>query len=200
MISICIPVHEMKHGDFFLKRALKSIEEQTYKDYEVVITNEGKMAENTNRAIKKAKGDIIKVLFMDDYLAHGGTLQVIADNFKTGWLATGCKHDDGRAVYNPHLPIWNDLIYIGENTIGSPSVIAFENKKPLLFDEKLSWMIDCEYYMRMYEKYGLPTLVDDYGIIIGIGDHQTSYLMSEEDKAKEQMYAIHKYEKRNLQD
>ena len=69
MISICIPYYpQMKNADFFMKRCLDSIEKQTYKDYEIVITDQGKMAENTNTAIKQAKGEIIKILFMDDYL------------------------------------------------------------------------------------------------------------------------------------
>ena len=186
----------MLNGKFFLDRCLNSISKQTFKDYEVVISSSGKMAKNTNTAIKEAKGDIIKVLFMDDYLNHENSLKILAENFKGGWLATGCIHDDGRSRYNPHKPIWNDLIYAGQNTIGSPSVIAFENTKPLLFDEKLSWMIDCEYYTRMYDKYGLPTLLDDLSIAIGIGSHQTSYQMSEKEKIDEQMYAMHKYAKR----
>lgn len=194
-VSICIPVHEMANGDFFLQRLMNSIASQTFKDYEVVVSAEGKMAKNTNRTIKAATGEIIKILFMDDYFAHPQSLQVIVDNFQGGWLATGCKHDDGQKIYNPHKPAWNHLIYAGENTIGSPSVVAFENKKPLLFDEKLSWMIDCEYYMRMYERYGLPTLIDDMNVIMGIGSHQTSYIMSEKEKVDEQMYAINKYEK-----
>ena len=98
MISVCIPIHNMKNKDFFLKRALDSIKKQTYKDYEIVITEDGKMAENTNSAIKKAKGDIIKILYMDDYLISEDALQHIADNLKDGWLATGCVHDDGTNI------------------------------------------------------------------------------------------------------
>src|ERR1700740_3538057 len=110
MISIAIPVHNMDKKDFFLKRCLDSIRMQTYQDYEIVITEHGKMAENTNEAIKRSKGDLIKILYMDDYLAHKDSLQRIVDAFKGNWLATGCIHDSnhGSELFNPHYPTYND--------------------------------------------------------------------------------------------
>lgn len=197
VISVCIPTHNMDNGDFFLKRCLDSLKTQEYKNFEVIITADGKMAENTNSAIKKAKGDIIKILFMDDYLAHDGALKEVAENFKGGWLATGCSHDDGERVYNPHVPKWNKLIHLGNNTIGSPSVIAFENKDPVLFDEKLSWMIDCDWYKRLFDKYGKPTLIDDINVVMGLGSHQTTHKMSDEEKKEEVKYVKKKHEKSN---
>src|SRR3990167_1783291 len=103
-ISICIPTHNMDNADFFLVRLIKSLQTQTFRDFEIVITKDGAMAENTNAAIKKAKGEIIKILYMDDYLAHPDALKNIAENFKGGWLATGCVHDFGDGVLKePHL-------------------------------------------------------------------------------------------------
>lgn len=67
----------MKDADFFLRRLMESLEMQTFRDFEIVITKDGRMAENTNSAIKKAKGEIIKILYMDDYLAHSDSLKNI---------------------------------------------------------------------------------------------------------------------------
>ena len=62
-ISIVIPVSKkMKNGDYFLKRCLKSIKSQTFKDYEIVMTEKGNASHNTNEGIKQAKGDYIKIL------------------------------------------------------------------------------------------------------------------------------------------
>lgn len=183
----------MENYEFFMKRLVASLDVQTFRDFELVVTHEGKMAPNTNAAIKKSKGDIIKILYMDDYLYSPDALQNIADNFTGGWLATGCVHDDRRSIYNPHYASWNDEIRYGNNTIGSPSVVAFENKDPLLFDENLSWLLDVELYERLYERYGEPKLLPYMDVAIGIGRHQTTQLMSDREKQKEFTYLQTKY-------
>lgn len=194
MISIVIPYHDMENAAFFMKRCIDSIMSQTYTDYEIVLTKAGKMAENTNAAIKRAKGDIIKILFLDDYLAHPNALKNIVDNFKGGWLVTGCEHDDGEQRFNPHLASWHPAMAQGMNTIGSPSVLAFENKNPELFDEGLSWMLDCDLYTRLYKRYGKPSIINDINVVIGVGSHQTTHLLPEEVKAAEVNYVIKKHE------
>lgn len=192
-ISIVVPTHKMSNGEFFLNRLIHSLDVQTFRDFELVITTEGKMAANTNSGIKKAKGEIVKILFMDDYFYSKDALKHISDSFEGGWLATGCTHDDGYTVENPHEPSYNEDIRYGNNTIGSPSVVAFENKDPLLFDEKLSWLLDCDLYARLYARYGLPTLLPDIDIGIGIGRHQTTHLMSDREKNEEYQYLQEKY-------
>ena len=64
-LSICIPYHDTPKMAFFLSRLLKSVDAQSFTDYEIVLTKEGLMAENTNAAIKKAKGEIVKILYAD---------------------------------------------------------------------------------------------------------------------------------------
>jgi len=192
LVSICVPIHNMKDKDYFLKRLIQSVREQTYQNWELVITEEGKMAENTNAAIKKAQGEIIKILYLDDFFAHKDALKNIVEAWKGGWLVTGCTHTHGKDRFNDHLAEWNDNIH-QVNTIGSPSVLAFENKNPLLFDEKLSWMLDADLYKRMYKRYGLPTILNDINIVIGIGDHQTTHILTDEEKAKEVAYTNKKH-------
>ena len=82
MISVALPIHrKMLHFEYFFKRAIHSIESQTFTDYEIVVTEEGSMPVNTNAAIRKCKGEIIKILYMDDYLSHPYALQNIVDSF-----------------------------------------------------------------------------------------------------------------------
>lgn len=194
-ISVIIPIHWMKNWSFFLERCLKSIEKQIFTDYEIILTHSGLMGANTNRAIQSATGEIIKILYMDDYLAHSDSLKNLADNFKGGWLATGCVHDwgDGKLI-NPHLARIDGILINSKltNTVGSPSVIAVENKDPLLFDEKMTWVLDLDYYKRLYERYGEPTILDSYDVIIGCGDHQVTHIISKEDKLKEEKYFLSK--------
>lgn len=198
-ISICVPAHEgMRNHDFFRDRLIDSIDRQSFRDYELVFTYDGKMAENTNSAMRKAKGEIVKILYLDDYLADKRALQHVADAFEENpeqtWLASGCVHDNGEERYlNPHLPYYNEDILSGKNTIGSPSVVALRKGLGIYFDETLSWLLDCDLYYRLHRGYGEPILLNNLDIGIGIGDHQTSVLMSDEAKEKEHEYLMRKY-------
>lgn len=171
---------------------MDSIELQTYKDYEIVITEDGKMAENTNSAIDKSNGDIIKILYMDDFLAHPNALQNIVDAWSdsTKWLVTGCNHLPGT---HTHLPTWNDRIVDGVNTIGSPSVLAISKNNDVRFDENLTWVLDCDLYQRMKDKYGPPTILNDINVTIGLHDGQTTMTLPEEIKQKEYQYIHEKH-------
>lgn len=191
-ISICIPIYPMKNKNFFLKRCLESIHRQTFKDYEIVITEQGKMAENTNASIKEATGEYIKIMYMDDFFAHDDALKVIVDNLDCDWLATGCTHTDGRVRFNDHYAVWNKSIH-NSNTIGSPSVITFKNDDPILFDENLTWVLDCDFYKRMYDRYGMPKIIDDINVVIGVGEHQATSFLSDELKNNEQKEMYEKY-------
>lgn len=192
-VSICVPAHkEMKNHDFFLARLKESVALQTLGDYELIITYEGKMAENTNAAMRKATGEYIKILYMDDYLTDKFSLEEMVRELKTSgknWLASGCVHDDGlKNTLNPHYPKWSKDIRTGNNTIGSPSVIMLKNNLNVWFDEKMSYFLDCDFYHRLNEKYGAPALLKTFGVTIGVGDHQTSNRMSDREKLEEFNY------------
>ncbi len=218
--SIAIPTHDMARKIVFLKRSLDALWTQTLQDFEIIVMdnsddyelkgicewyqggiryirnpNKG-MAQNTNAAIKASYGEIIKIIYLDDFLAHNDALQKIWKNFDKGWLVTGCLHTPdliGGYRLNAHYPRYSDNIQLGNNTIGSPSVLAFENKGHILFDEQMTWLLDCDYYKRLYEKYGEPTILDDLNVVIGIGEHQATFLLPDELKAKEHEYLNNKY-------
>lgn len=217
MISVICPTYNMKDGIRFLTRSFNMLKMQTYKDFEVVITDDSigdeikdfcaqekelnvryiknlsipGMGGNTNTAILYAKGDLIKILYQDDYLTHSQSLEVINKEFTDDvmWLATGCTNTDNQ-VHRPH---YNQNIFRGINTIGSPSVITVRNKDPMLFDTKLTYVLDCDYYYRMNERYGPPKLVNDINVTIGLHDGQTTNLLSEERKKAEIRFLINKY-------
>lgn len=206
-LSICIPIHDIEAKELFLDRSLTALASQTFKNFEVVITDDSPkaleiphydlyiryfknhsklgMAGNTNQAIKHAQGEIIKILYLDDYLANEHALQDIVDAFKGGWLVSGCSHNIGGVVQNEHYPTLDERLSKGINTIGSPSVLAFENKNPLLFDEAMSWVLDIDLYLRLYEKYGLPTILNEVNVIIGIHGEQMTNVLPDERKEYE---------------
>lgn len=199
-ISICIPFHDTSNTAFFLSRLLNSIAQQTFTDYEIVLTKEGSMPVNTNVSMRQAKGEFIKILYMDDYLAHTKALETIVKNFPKDamWLATGCLHQrssgsDYEDPHSPHFPVYTHDIEKGNNKIGSPSVITLRNRDVLFFDENLSYMLDCDLYKRYYEKYGHPRLLEDLGVVIGIHEGQVSQTMSDKEKLQEVNYMESKY-------
>lgn len=219
MISIAIPTHDMANKEFFLRRSLNAIKQQTYKDIEVVITdnsddrkleevakefdlnikyfkNEGQaktMAVNTNTAMLKSTGELIKVLYLDDYLAHDRALEDIVHNFQGEWLVSACNHSDGTMPpFNNHYPGWSENLKSGENLIGSPSVMTVKRDSKLLFDENMTWLLDCDYYVRMNEKYGSPTYLMSINVTIGVGEHQMTNILSDEIKNEELEYIKNK--------
>lgn len=196
-ISICIPFHQTLKTAFFLSRLLNSIAEQTYKNYEIILTAEGKFAENHNAAIKKSTGDIVKLMQMDDYFYHENALQKIVDAFTpdTQWLSSACLHNDGAQTFYPHYPTWSDDIYTGNNTLGSVSTLAMRRGTALLFEEPMTWTVDCDLYYRLYLKYGEPTILNDLNVVIQLREDSETNTLSDEVKQAEVIYLMKKYGK-----
>lgn len=194
-LSIAIPYHQMPDTAFFLSRLLKSIEVQTFKDYEIVMTDEGAMAHNHNAAILKSKGEIVQMMQMDDYFAHGHALQNIVDGFNEDkeWQITACMHDIAGKITAPHSPQWTDDLYTGNNRLGSISTLSFRNECRLLFEEPLTWLVDVDLYYRLYLKYGEPNLLATPNVVIQERDDRLSNTLSQELKQDEVNYLVKKY-------
>lgn len=227
-LSICIPTYEMHgHGRAFLEHSFNLLVSQTHKDFEVVISDHsrddsikdlctafedrlsiqyhrnskkrGNSSANLNNSINYAYGELIKILFQDDFLYSHTSLQEIVDNFdpeKDHWLVTACEHsDDGKHFYRPFYPTYNDEIHLGENTISSPSVLTIKNDNPLLFDEKLVWLMDCDYYRRCHDTFGEPKILNTICVVNRTGEHQmsSSERTSKKIRGKEYVYILKKY-------
>ncbi len=126
-ISICIPTTELNYsngismGVYMLNFLLKSIENQTFNDYEIIISDHsksdiiktecdnwnhlninyykndkgvGSAAINLNFAIEKATGEYIKTIFQDDYFYTPNALEYIVNNINenVNWGAVGTYH------------------------------------------------------------------------------------------------------------
>lgn len=158
----------------------------------------GGMSANTNNAIKQATGRILKILFQDDFLYDERALDIIANNFdldRDHWLVTACEHSrDGVTFFRPFYPKYNADMIHGRNTISSPSVLAIKNDQPLLFDPKLKWLMDCDYYFRCYNQFGKPKIVNQITVVNRIGEHQiTNTEATEAIREKEYEYVLSKH-------
>lgn len=189
-LSIIVPIHDMKNGAFFLWRLINSLVNQTFQDYEIIITKEGKMAENTNAGIKRARGELIKILYLDDYLSSPKALEDMVNAFTEDdvWMVCGTNN-------NPE-PKWTDDIETGNNKLGSPSALMMRRSHALYFDEQMSWMLDCDLYKRMEMLWGQPKILSGDHVTIGEGDHQVTHTMSQEEKNAEERLIKSKYEAR----
>lgn len=196
-VSICIPYHDTPKTAFYLSRLLKSVEEQSFTDYEVVLTKEGQFARNHNAAIMKATGEIVQMLQMDDAFSDPDSLQNIVDCFQGGakWVISGCLHRQGDWIGAPHMPEWTDDIYTGNNRLGSVSTLAFRRESALMFEEPLSWLVDVDLYYRLYLKYGLPVFSWAQNIVVDARETRLTHTLSNELKESEVKYLIKKYGK-----
>jgi glycosyltransferase involved in cell wall biosynthesis len=223
MISICIPTYEMKGmGVEYLEYSFNILYSQTYTNFEIIISDHstsneikelceqwgqvlniqyfrneykrGISSANINNAIKHANGDIIKILFQDDFLYDETSLEKQLECFKGEWLVTACCHYNGNEIHKPFYPKYHDNIQYGENTISSPSVLMFKNQNIIEFDEELFWLMDVDYYKRMYNKFGLPDICNYIAVVNREHEYQISNtLATQEIRQKELEYIIQKY-------
>jgi glycosyltransferase involved in cell wall biosynthesis len=179
LVSICIPYYETENSKVFLKRAIDSLRQQTYKNWELIVTEDGTAAKNHNSAIRQATGDLIKILHTDDYFTHEKALENIVKAFTTDtkWLITGCS--------NNLNPMYMGDIHLGNNKLGAPSVLTIRKGEDVWFDENLVWLFDCDFYKRMYMKYGEPKIINGDHITIGEGAHQATNRIVQKQKDME---------------
>lgn len=226
LTSIAIPVYEMNgQGIHYLKHNLNKIIVQKINfDLEVIISDQSKndtvknyindlaidyikyikanekvnsLSSNTNNAIRNCNGDIIKVLYQDDYFLDEYSLQKTIDTISNSnkmWLISACEHSkDLSTLIRPFYPQWNDNMIFGNNTYSCPSVLSFKKEaKDNYFDENLDYLLDTEYYWRMKNKYGEPVYLQDITVVISIHQNQSTNSVSTKSE-KEIEYIIKKY-------
>jgi len=226
LTSIAVPVYEMNgQGIHYLKHNLNKIIAQKINfDLEVIISDQSQndtvrnyindlgidyikyikanekvnsLSSNTNNAIRNCNGDIIKVLYQDDYFLDEYSLQKTIDtisNTNKMWLISACEHSkDLSTLIRPFYPQWNDNMIFGNNTYSCPSVLSFKKEaKDNYFDENLDYLLDTEYYWRMKNKYGEPVYLQDITVVISIHQNQSTNSVSMRSE-KEIEYIIKKY-------
>lgn len=210
--SICIPTYEYKgRGVEFLSHLLETLENQTLKDYEVVISDHsvndeiqnylsmqgdrfdikyyrneqsrGSLTNNTNAALSIAQGKFLKIVYQDDFFYDNKALENIKEVFDTTdhkWMAAACNHydDDSKTFYRDFYPNFDDpeATLRGVNLMSCPSVIALRKECMMFFNEELYWLLDCEFYYRMYKTYGMPFLLNKISMSIRTHPYQSQRL------------------------
>jgi hypothetical protein len=113
--------------------------------------------------LPRATDGLFKILFQDDFLLGDDSIEKLVRAYKSNagnWVVSGCMHtNDGIELNRPLVPRYHKDIWKGENTISSPSVLAFDVNE--YFDDRLQWLMDCEMYHRLYLNYGEPIIVPE---------------------------------------
>ena len=225
-LSVAIPTYEFYgFGVEFLRFSLDRIKSQSFTDFEVIISDQspdslikdlcdtyaqdldikyipnihdrGRSSGNLNNAILHCHGDIIKILFQDDFLWDETSLEKTVQSFTrdTMWMVSSCCHtnDGGLSFYQSMCPMYNDRIHLGNNTISSPSVLSILNRDKIFFDKKLRWLMDVDYYKSCYNKFGYPTILDHISVVNRIHAYSETSRMTEDIKNQDVQMMIERY-------
>ena len=187
-VSICIPAYNQTQ---YLNILLASIQAQTFKNFEVIVSDDSSTEavaemikefdkkfpinytrntpalgspENWNAAIAKATGQLIKIMHHDDFFSQSTSLQKMVTYLEDG------KYDyvfANTSIQNVQLPqtqrlhtikdfpkILNnpELTFFG-NPIGAPSTLLCKQEiaKQLQYNKQFIWLVDVEYYYRLFK-------------------------------------------------
>ena len=196
-VSFCIPTHDGNAKcQNYLFDIFHALSQQTNKNFNVWISDHsksdkvlnacaeygdlfdimyipnkdhvGNISANTNNALQNADGEILKVLFSDDFILTNNLVEELDKAFtdEINWAVTGYAHtiDDGQTHYNPKIPYYNEKLLEGVNTLSSPSILALRRGIDMYFDERLTMLMDCDMYYRLYKYHGEPAILKDYHV------------------------------------
>lgn len=189
-VSIAIPAYEQGgKGVEVLEHNFHKLSEQTFQDFDVVVSDDSQddgikrlceewsknldikycknkkrgAASNTNNAILKSTGVLIKLLCQDDFFLHADSLEKTVEVFDHTdyWLASAYWHTYDRInFFKLHVPSLNPHIYV-INTIGTPSCITIRNMPKIPeIDQELHYCYDCLFYYEFIKLYGHPKILN----------------------------------------
>ncbi|MEO0371788.1 MAG: glycosyltransferase [Pseudomonadota bacterium] len=222
-LSVCIPSYAMGgQGAAFLRQSLDVLVAQSFTEFEVVVADQsddtgirdlcegfggltlsyvqtGHLARqasaNSNAAIEAARGEVVKMLFQDDFLNGTEALGQIAAAFDVAdWCLTGSEHSrDGDTLIRPMVPRYHGRIHFGKNTVSSPSVLAFRREGAPRFDENLVWLMDVDFYKACADQWGEPAVVPDPVVVNRLHEGQVSAGVAPDLIRRELRYVRRKY-------
>jgi glycosyltransferase involved in cell wall biosynthesis len=219
-LSLCIPAYSMGGaGAAFLAQSFEVLTSQSFDDFEVVVSDQSddgavaavceaysdrlsvrhiwnldgkrQASANVNRAMRHAEGEIVKILFQDDYLNGSRALEVIVKALGSAgkWHLCGSGVSrNGGAVERAMVPQLTSKLKFGKNTVSSPSVLAMRRACLEFFDEDLIWLMDVDLYQRLWDRLGDPVISPETLVVNRIHSGQVSASVSPELRRQELRY------------
>lgn len=228
-VSVVIPCYEYGgKGVRYLSDMFRTISQQTIKEVEVIIPdhsvntdieefcydnifdlniiyfrneeNRGDVASNKNLGMDLAKGEVVKMMYMDDYFYTNDALEKTYNtliNSDKMWLVCGTNHtrDNGKTFDTFIMPRWNDnmLRARGNNTMSGVSVISYKNPMDVRWDSKTIMLLDVDFYYSLRSKYGDCIYLNECMITQRVNKDALSSTISDEDVQKEFVYCREKH-------
>lgn len=228
-ISICIPAYKRPEN---IDRLLHTVSIQTFKNYEIVITDDSPddsvqtvlqkydylpityyknepalgTPANWNFAISKAKGEWIKLIHDDDWLASEDSLQLFAEATTKGhkfiFSAYNNVFSDTKKVQPMYFPpswqqriIHNPVTLLPRNVIGPPSVILVHRSLTQQYDTAMKWRVDIDFYIRLLKEQQSFYYINKPLVNVGISSTQvTNYCIDQpEVELPEGLFLLQKY-------
>lgn len=139
----------------------------------------GSSSANANAAITHSDGSLIKVLCQDDYLIDSYAIErtvAAFANVSAAWLISSYMEVSERSgASRRHEPSLNRDLST-RNTLGTHSALTLRAiAASELFDEKLIWLMDCEYYRRLYDRFGPPILLHEPTVAQSLWEGQVTH-------------------------
>lgn len=142
-------------------------------------------AANWNAAISRAGGEYIKIMHHDDWLTEEDSLKEfvkLLDKHPEACLGfSGSRQEEKGKSYDRCIAkedaafIAKDYrnLYLG-NTIGAPSAVIVRRNagEKVMYDEKLTWLVDMEYYMNLLKHTPHFVYTEKPLVSIGVGENQ----------------------------
>ena len=184
LVSVCIPAYRQST---LLIRAVRSVLSQENCEFEVVITDDSPDTEvlsalgellthpkvryfknpqrlgavaNWNESLRRATGEVIKVLHHDDWLNSPNALAELVEPIFSGRSAvtfSACRSMSlNELELSVHRASSDKLTELGHsidslvfsNFFGAPSVVAFKRSLCVQFDTRYTWLSDVDFYIR----------------------------------------------------
>ncbi|MCI8844976.1 MAG: glycosyltransferase family 2 protein [Lachnospiraceae bacterium] len=139
-------------------------------------------AANWNEAVGKSGGEYVKIMHHDDWFTDENSLGAFVDMLEQHPEAdlafSGSRQEEAERSYDRSISA-DDAALIREdyrnlflgNTIGAPSAVIVRRSalrtEEIVYDEKLTWLVDMEYYMHILK--GNPRFIYTEKPLISIG-------------------------------
>jgi len=163
---------------------------------------------NWNKSIIISKGEYIKFLHHDDFFTEKNALNkfvnILDKNKKIDMAFSASNVISEDKIININRPSLNFVKEINkdfhnlfpENLVGAPSAVIFRKKCNILFDEKLKYVVDIDFYINFLRNNFKIGYISEALIGTNIGSHTlTSNCVNRETEIFEWTYLFNKINK-----